>query len=290
MSPATPAEPTPSLTDSLLHAEPAPSERAPGRRWSYPQWAAFVVSLFIAYHTIVLLVWNLPAKGLNQTFHKTTLDTLKGFAYFNGTRNSQSWAMFAPNPNRDNTFIKVFVEDQNGETWDFGQDIWGNERYPYLWYDRRGKVNRNLNNKKNNQQIYGAWVCREWERLHGGEPAKSVTFVRRYTMVPKPRVIIENGGWEPWNDQYKQKAQETITCKTTPGAQLPNELRERYGLPPIDEKLIRPIQNRTWVDTREAERKKAEREAKLAGRALDKPVASDDAGSVPGDVEEQEAY
>ena len=251
-------KPTPSLTESLLHAEPAASEARPERRWSYPLWGVFVASLFIAYHSVVLLVWNLPGKGLNQQFHKTTLDTLQGFAYFNGSRNNQSWAMFAPNPNRDNTFIKVFVEDKDGEIWDFGQDIWGQSRYPYLWYDRRGKVNRNLNAKKNNQQIYGAWVCREWERQHGGEAPKSVSFVRRYTIVPKPKQIIANGGWDPWGDQYKQSEQETITCKTTAGAQLPNDLRARYGLPEIDEKAIRPTVIKTWVDTREAERKNRE--------------------------------
>ncbi len=285
-APAQPSQPV-SLSDSLLHAEPVASERRATSRWSYPQWGVFIVSLFIAYHSVVLLVWNLPSKGLNQTFHKTVLETLQGSAYFNGSRNSQSWAMFAPNPNRDNTFIMVFVEDKNGETWDFGQDIWGDTRYPYLWYDRRGKVNRNLNAKKNNQQIYGAWVCREWERQHGGESAKSVSFVRRYTMVPKPKQVIAAGGWDPWGDQYKQTAQETITCKTTPGAQLPNHLRVRYGLPEIDDKQIRPIQNRTWVDTREAERKQAEREAKQLGRTAVVPSADD---SPAGGVEEQEAY
>jgi hypothetical protein len=278
------------LHTSLLHADPAPSEPRPTRRWSYPQWGVFVVSLFIAYHAAVLLVWNLPSKGLVQQFHKATLETLEGFKYFNGTRNNQSWAMFAPNPNRSNTFIMVYVEDQNGETWNFGQDIWGNDRYPYLWYDRRGKVNRNLDGKKNYQRIYGAWVCREWERQHGGEAAKSVTFIKRYSKVPLAKEVIEKGGWDAWGDHYKQSEQETITCKTSPDAQLPNELRIRYGLPEIDETQIRRTENRTWVDEREVERKKAEREAKLNGG---KPstlrpdkAASDDSPA----GEEQDAY
>jgi hypothetical protein len=276
------------LHASLLHADPAPSERRPTSRWSYPQWGVLLVSLFVAYHTIVLLVWNLPSKGLNKDYHKAVLDTLKGFNYFNGTRNNQSWAMFAPNPNRSNTFIMVFVEDQNGETWNFGQDIWGKDRYPYLWYDRRGKVNRNLDGKKNYQRIYGAWVCREWERQHGGEPAKSVTFIKRYAKVPASKEVIQRGGWDAWGDHYKQKEQETITCKTTPDAQLPNDLRARYGLPEIDEKLIRRTEARTWVDTQAAELKKAERDARM-GKRVETPVSADDAAP-GGDAEEQDAY
>jgi hypothetical protein len=285
---AEPTAPEP-LHASLLHAEPAPSERRPTSRWSYPQWGVLLVSLFVAYHTIVLLVWNLPSKGLNKDYHKAVLDTLKGFDYFNGTRNGQSWAMFAPNPNRSNTFVMVYVEDLDGNTWNFGQDIWGQDRYPYLFYDRRGKINRRIDNKKHYQRIYGAWVCREWERQHGGEPAKAVTFIKRYTKVPAAKEVIKRGGWDAWGDHYKQKEQETITCKTTLDAQLPNELRVRYGLPEVDEKLIRRTEPRTWVDTLEVERKKAEREAKMVKRTLDKP-ASDDAPAQGGNVEEQDEY
>ncbi len=252
------------LHASLLESPQAPSERRPERRWAYPLWGVLVVSLFVAYHVAVLLVWNTPSKGLNKEFHKQTLETIKGNVYFNGTRNNQSWAMFAPNPNRSNTFIRVIVEDQNGEFWDFGQDIWGNDRYPYVFYDRRGKINRRIDGKKHYQRLYGAWVCREWERQHGGEPAKSVSFIKRYTRIPPAHEVIERGGWEPWGDHYKQKEQETITCKTTPDAQLTNELRERYGLPPVDEKTIRRTVMRTWYDQKEAERKKVEREQKAA--------------------------
>jgi hypothetical protein len=278
------------LHTSLLHADPAPSEPRPTRRWSYPQWGVFVVSLFIAYHAAVLLVWNLPSKGLVQQFHKATLETLEGFKYFNGTRNNQSWAMFAPNPNRSNTFIMVYVEDLDGNTWNLGQDIWGDERYPYVFYDRRGKINRRIDGKKHFQRIYGAWACREWERQHDGVPAKSVSFVKRYTRVPAPREVIRAGGWDPWGPHYKQKEQETINCKTTLDAQLPNELRVRYGLPEVDEKLIRRTENRTWVDTREAERKRAEREARLVESGLVTPRSGDESPGHGGNVDEQDEY
>ncbi|HLT38032.1 MAG TPA: hypothetical protein VK034_17220, partial [Enhygromyxa sp.] len=178
-----------------------------------------------------------------------------------GTRLTQSWGMFAPTPNRTNTFVQVYVEDQEGQVWDFEQDIWEENRYPYIWYDRRGKVNRNIDGKKHHQRVYGAWVCREWERIHGGESARSVTFIKRWTVVPKPRDVIKRRGWNQWEAPFKQVEQETITCKTVVHGTLPNYLRERYGLPLIDDKDFRPVVQRTWWDKRERERKLAEQAA-----------------------------
>jgi hypothetical protein len=253
------------LSESLLQAAPAASERRAGSRWAYPLWGTLVVSLFVLYHVSVLLVWNAPGKGLAKDFHKTFLKQVKGYQYFGGTRNNQSWAMFAPNPNRTNAFVRVFVEDRDGELWDFEQDIWGENRYPYFWYDRRGKINRRIDGKKHYQRIYGAWVCREWERQHDGEPAKRVTFVRRWTRVPHSKEVLEKGSWNQWEAPQKQVEQETITCKTIAHGQLPNELRARYGFEPIDEdEVFRPIRTRTWWDKREREREREEREAERA--------------------------
>jgi hypothetical protein len=253
-----------SLHESLLHGPPCASERRPTSRWAYPLGAILLASVFVLYHASVLVIWNTPGKGLDKTFHSTFLTKVKGNEYFRGTRLTQSWGMFAPNPNRSNTFVRVFVEDQQGQVWDFEQDIWEEDRYPYIWYDRRGKVNRNIDGKKHLQRIYGAWVCREWERIHGGEQAKSVTFIKRWTVVPRAEEVIKKGGWNQWEAPYKQVEQETITCKTVVHGTLPNELRERYGLPLIDEeKDLRPVVQRTWWDQRERERKVAEQAAAL---------------------------
>jgi hypothetical protein len=173
--------------------------------------------------------------------------------------------MFAPNPNRTNNFVMVHVRDQHDREWDFEQDIWEEHRYPYFWYDRRGKVNRRIDGKKQFQRIYGAWVCREWERMHGGEAAKSVTFKRRITTVPEAQEVIDNGGWDQWQAESKVVEQETVTCKTIPHGTLPNSLRERYGLPLIDEdEHFIEVKNQTWWDKQEADRARAEREARRA--------------------------
>jgi hypothetical protein len=256
--------PSEALHKSLLEAEPVASERRPGR-WAYPLGAMLLVSAFVLYHTATLLIWNLPGKGLTASFHRGFLERTHGDDYFRGARLTQSWSMFAPNPNRTNNFVQVFVTDHEGEVWDFEQDIWEEDRYPYIFYDRRGKVNRNIDGKKHSQRIYGAWVCREWERIHAGESAKSVTFVRRLTRVPKAEQVIKNGGWDQWQAEATLIEQETVTCKTVPHGTLPNELRERYGLPLIDEQTqFIPVRIRTWADEREAERRRAEREAKQA--------------------------
>jgi hypothetical protein len=253
------------LSESLLHGQAIPSERRPASRWAYPLGGLLLVSVFVLYHSSVLLVWNSPGKGFAKQFHASFLKELKGYDYFKGTRNTQSWEMFAPNPNRTNNFVHVYVRDQYGQEWDFEQDIWAEHRYPYFWYDRRGKINRRIDGKKSLQRIYGAWVCREWERQHGGEAATSVTFIRRVTKVPEAREVIDNGGWDQWTAPFKQTEQETVTCKTVVHGSLPNELRERYGLPLIDEEQhFLAVSDRTWWDKQEHERLRAEREAKQA--------------------------
>jgi hypothetical protein len=117
-------------------------------------------------------------------------------------------------------------------------------------------------------------VGREWERLNGGEPAKSVTFIKRWTFVPKPQEVIQNGGWKQWEAPYKQVEQETITCKTVVQGTLPNYLRERYGLPLVDEKQFRPVVQRTWWDKLERERRLAEHQAAME-RPQDEPAEED---------------
>jgi hypothetical protein len=270
------------LHESLLHGEAVASGRRPGSRWAYSTWGMLVVSVFVLYHASVLLVWNLPAKGLSKSFNSSFLSQTKGKEYFGGTRLGQSWAMFAPDPNRTNNFVHVYVEDLEGELWDFEQDIWEEDRYPYLWYSRMGKINRRIDGKKNLQRQYGAWVCREWERQNQGQPAKSVRFVRRVTRVPKSLEVIENGGWDQWQAPSERTEQETINCKTVHHGQLPNELRVRYGFeertPEQEERVFRDVTLRTWWDKLEEERKRADK---------GQPKSRDDDGDPINDDDDQ---
>ena len=270
------------LSARLLESAQELPPEVPRRRWAYPAWGIALVSLFIAYHTTVLLVWNTPSGGLGNRYHQTMLKALDGRGYFTATSNTQSWSMFAPNPNRTNVFIRVLVKDQEDEIWDLGHDIWEVDRFPYWFYDRMGKVNRRIDGKKGYQMSYGAWMCREWARNHGGELPKSVQFIKRWTRIPTPKQVIGHAlktgewGYDPWKMEAKQKEQETVVCRTTIHAQLPNHLRERYGLEPLDDDGFRPLRIRTWWDKAESERKRDEAKAKREDAkeaAKDRPTA-----------------
>lgn len=258
---ATAAEPA--LEATLLHAEPECVEPRHPSEWAYPLAGLLLATLFVAYHAGVMLIWNVPNKGLSKQFHSVFLKSTKGYDYFRGTRNNQSWAMFAPNPTRTNAFVHVYVTDAEGHEWDYNEDIWEVDRYPYIWYDRGGKVNRRIDGKKTYQRIYGAYICRQWERFHEGEAAVSVRFVKRWTKVPEARDVIKLGGWNQWEAPATLKEQETIECATIPNGQLNNDLRERYGIERVDPDPFVPVKTRSWYDKQQIE---AKREAKKAER------------------------
>lgn len=242
----------PISSESLLRARPQPSGTRAGRRWAYSLPAMVFASAFILYHLSVLMVWNTPKIELFKPFQNGFLDGVAGKQYFHGTANHQSWQMFAPNPTQTNAFVQVLVVDQRGDLWDFEQDIWAEDRYPYLWYDRRGKINRRIDGKKGYQRIYGAWVCREWERRNAGEAAVEVRFVRLRTSVPQPSEVLERGHWDAWAVEPERTEQETIKCKSAQNGQLPEELLLRYGLEPLpDEGRFKPVPKKTWVDEAE---------------------------------------
>lgn len=281
-------EPGPqSLAEGLLH-EPIPEPERP-RKWAYANWLIALISVFVAYHATVLLVHNLPNGGLSKELHNwfnkehevEILGTkwtpnLDMRTYMQATGNTQSWAMFAPNPHRSNSFMKVMVKDQDGDVWDMAHDIYGRRRYPYLFYDRMGKINRRIIEQKGYRRHYAAWVCREWERTHGGDPPIEIQFVKMWTRVPPPEKLIAEAGGNPFKMGYDpmelklfQRDEGAIRCRTTRNAQLPNELRERYGLPLLEDesKVFRPVVHRTWWDKQETARRAKERKTQgVAGQ------------------------
>lgn len=265
------SEPT-DLAQTLLHSE-IPTDDKPGRRWAYPVWAMLLVTCAIAWHGTILLVHNLPSKGLSKgllTYFNKEYDMHN---YMRTTGSTQSWAMFAPNPHRSNIFMKVLLvtEDEDGEeeVLDLKHDIWKKRTYPYLWYSRRGKINRRIVDQEGYRRHYAAWVCRDWERKTGTLPVE-IRFIKMWTRIPTPEKLLKMTkgrpwlGYDPTRQHLNQREEETIRCKSTQQGQLPPHLRERYGMEPAPEGHYRPIKIRTWVDKREAERRKAERDKKRA--------------------------
>jgi len=269
---------TPSLASSLLH-EPISDDDGRGR-WAYPLWGKVLATAVILLHTTVLLVWALPGKGLAKGTHKYFNEHFEMSTYLRATGTRQSWAMFAPNPNRTNTFVRVLVEDEEGEVWDLKHDIYGKREYPYLWYDRRGKINRRIARTAGYRRHYAAWVCRQWEKEKGVLP-KEVRFVKMTTRIPTPKKLLKITKGKPWRGydpmklKLKEKDEGKFTCATTVHAQLPDYLRERYGMEPAEDGHFRKARIRTWVDVQEQAEKKRAREEKRAKREADRKAALD---------------
>lgn len=287
-------EPAPTLADTLLHQAVAADDR-PSRRWAYGGVMQIIATVFILYHGVILLVHNLPGKGLAKGAQKVLNDKLDANTYWQASGNTQSWAMFAPNPHRSNIFMKVMVKDAAGEVWDLKHDIYGTRTYPYLWYDRMGKINRRLIDQKGYRRHYAAWVCREWEKTHAGEPAEEVQFVKMWTQIPPPQAVFERAqgnifkmGFDPMQLPLKQREEDTISCATNRQAQLPDYLRERYGLPPAPERHFKELSVRTWWDQRESERLKEEREERKTKAAEARKAARDDENDENDDAENAE--
>lgn len=255
------------LSRSLLDEPPVPQPgaQASSSRFAYRWWGKLLVSAFIAYHVAVLLVHNLPNKGLSHRLYGLFNKHLAMNDYMRATGSSQSWAMFAPNPHRSNFFMKVFVKDADGDEWDMKHDIYGKRHYPYLFYDRMGKINRRIISQKGYRRPYAAWVCREWERTHGGTPAEEVRFVKTWTRIPPPRAVFRAMGYDPMELHVYEREQETIRCRTARNAQLPPELRARYGLPEDSGTRFLKAYGRTWWDEYESRQQRANVHARRPG-------------------------
>jgi hypothetical protein len=282
------------LADGLLH-QPRPDDDRPTERWAYRPLVMLLVSLAVAYHATVLLVHNLPGKGLAKEVHTFFNEKLQAGNYMRATGNSQSWAMFAPNPHRSNMFMKVLVKDEDGEVWDIKHDMYGKRSYPYLFYSREGKINRRLIEEKGYRRHFAAWVCREWEITHEGEAPEEVQFIKMWTQVPAPekvgpRRVDSDGdgtkdhyyiGYDPMQLHLNQREEDSIRCSTSYHGQVPEEIRERIGLPPTNSGRFRDVHVRTWWDNLKAKEKQAERDAA-------KQENDDDDSSVPEPVGEVE--
>jgi len=260
------------LAQTLLH-QPRPRDDRPEQPWAYPLWAMVLVSLAIAYHTVVLLVHNLPGKGLAQGVHSFFNVHLQAANYMRATGNSQSWAMFAPNPHRHNNFMKVLVKDSHGDVWDMAQDIYGRRPYPYVFYDRMGKINRRLMEEKGYRRHYAAWVCRSWEMTHDGVAADEVQVVKMWSQVPSPSGYAKHN-YDPMKLRLDQRDEESIRCASNYHAQVPPEIRQRLGLP--EGELFRDVNLRTWWDTQQAQERREEldrQREEAQPKELEEPVA-----------------
>ena len=254
-------EPQPALTESLLHAPVGPRPIDP-RVSAYGKVGSVLISLFVLYHVVSLLQHTTPSGGLAARFSKTLGDALHVGGYMRATSNVQSWSMFAPNPHRSNMFLQVFVELADGTNIDLEHDMYGRRRYPYLFYDRMGKINRRLIEQERYQRHYAAWVCREWALTHNGEVPDRVKFVKMWTKVPHPAKVIPNMGFDPMQLKLTKEHLASVECRTTQHAQVPDDIRARYGLEPLPPNTFRDVVVQTWWDKEQVQQQTIEKRRK----------------------------
>ncbi len=224
------------LEASLLQAPL--TQAAPPRPSKVRKLGWVLASAFFAFHATVLIIYNFPAKGLAEGLRSKLNRVVRYNTYMRTIGSGQSWNMFAPNPYRTNNFLQVRVTDASGQTWDMQHDIYGNRGYPYLFYDRMGKVTRRVIEKKGYRRDYAAWICRDWERTNG-EPARRVELRQMWTHIPQPEKVIAaakgnplNMGYDPMSLPQHEKDLESYTCRTLTEGQLSPEVRERLGIEP----------------------------------------------------------
>ena len=234
------------LEQRLLH-DPIADDDAPTQRWAYPAMATLVLSLFIAYHLTAVLAHTLPTGELGRPFRAFLARHASTDSYLGAAGIASSWGVFAPEPPSRNVFTRVLVEDAEGQEWDLGHDILGRRTYPHLIYDRWGKINRQMLIQREYQPIYAGWVCRDWERRHGGAAARAVRLSPVYTQIPPPRAVYANMGYDPRSLDLHEAKQEVYGCASIAHGQTPSRLRARLGLAPLAPGAFRDVPRRSWA-------------------------------------------
>ena len=241
-----------------------PYRRAPDDRldrkqltapWAYGPFGRYVATCLVLYHVVGVMGWLLPDK--DSLSWRTEVH--KPFRWWmSTTQTTQGWRMFAPNPPRSNRFLRVVVTDAEGEAWDMRTDVYVEEQYPlpWIWYTRQRKINRRIGGSEGGhgswyQKWHARWFCRRWTLEHDGEVARKVELINITYPIPKPEYVAKHGAYDPMSrleELGKEKVIYTARCKTEVGAQPPNVIRARHGLPDSD------IEIRRWSALRHKER------------------------------------
>ncbi len=220
-----------------------PHKGAPRTPWAYGPLGRLLVGGLVIWHLTAVATWLLPNKDCVSTFRGPARQVFA--AWLQTTQTAQSWGMFAPNPPRSNVFLKVLVTDQSGEVWDMRTDVYAEERkpIPWIWNDRMRKMNRRIiggesGNTQWYRKWYARWHCREWARTHQGEAPRKVELVKVWYKIPSPEQVRKHGWYSPEDLLARsgaEKVEHVEHCKNAIMGQLPDFVRERYGLPPLPE-------------------------------------------------------
>ncbi len=254
----------------------APESVAP---WAYGPFGRFVVSGLLAWHIAAVAVWLLPDKDCLDSWRNPARQVFT--KYLTTTQTDQGWGMFAPNPPRSNVFLKVLVTDADGEVYDMKTDVYAPERkpIPWIWNDRMRKMNRRIiggesGNTQWYRKWYARWHCRQWQLDNEGRIPQKVELVKVWYAIPPPEETARKGYYIPEDLLERtghEKIEHTERCERTVMGQLPNEIRERHGLPPLPEGVeYKPWlkhKKRAWE--RKLAKERGEEEETTAGASAD---------------------
>ncbi|MEZ4450063.1 MAG: hypothetical protein R3B09_11355 [Nannocystaceae bacterium] len=222
---------------------------APGltRPWAYGPAGRTAAAGVVAYHLIALTIWQLPA-GPRWPFRKVARGLVDPWLELTFTR--QRWQMFAPDPPRFNRSVRTTVIDGAGVRHDLRTELAlpDNRPRPYLWPDRRRKVDEAIAGQRPDLAAWHARaLCRRWALDHRGDPARTVLLERVVAPMPAPG---EARAGDPWANANVEPIL-AIGCASEPFAQLDPELRRRHDLPPAPPGTILTTwpegQDKTWA-------------------------------------------
>jgi hypothetical protein len=216
--------------------------------WSYGPIGRVLIGSLVIYHIVAIALWVLPEKDCLSSFRIRSRESFSTWVL--ATSTDQGWGMFAPNPPQHNVFMRVVVTDEDGEQWDLRTDVYAQERHPipWVWNDRMRKMNRRIIGGEGGkgdwyQEWYARYLCREWALAHRGAPPQKVELYKVSYRMPPPELVIKQGWYSPERLLYqvgRESKQHTTKCASVEHGQLPNEIRERHGLPLLEDGVFKP--------------------------------------------------
>ncbi len=230
-----------------------PSAAGRAVAWAYGPFGRVVVGLGLAWHLVAVAAWLTPDKDCTGSFRGPARAAFA--TWLTRTTTDQGWGMFAPNPPRANVFMKVVVVDADGESWDMRSDVYADERkpIPWIWNDRLRKMNRRIIGGESGggdwyRKWFGRWQCRQWARDNGGQMPREVKLVKMSYRIPTPENVAKRGYYIP-EELFARTGTESVVhteaCATAVLGQLPDSIRAKDGLPPLE-----PGAEKRWTKTR----------------------------------------